>query len=106
MIVRRLAGSVSCFTYLLQAGNPATAIFNLLNVFCISVSWSTCHEQLNVDLTQNLFPKGETFMGKKMTVDRAAKIQSETAKQNGGQVSKDSFAARATRAAAKNKTEK
>jgi hypothetical protein len=41
-------------------------------------------------------------MGKKMTVDRAAKIQSQTAKQSGGQVPKDSFAARATRAAANN----
>lgn len=34
-----------------------------------------------------------------MTTEAAARIQANQAKQNGGQVSKDSFAARAQRAA-------
>ncbi|HHX8263074.1 TPA: hypothetical protein ACVOYJ_004821 [Vibrio diabolicus] len=37
-----------------------------------------------------------------MTPEAAARIQANQAKQNGGQVSKDSFAARAQRAAANN----
>ena len=37
-----------------------------------------------------------------MTKNDAARIQSAEAKQNGGQVSKDSFAARAARAAERN----
>ncbi|MCR9657484.1 hypothetical protein NB537_22225 [Vibrio parahaemolyticus] len=37
-----------------------------------------------------------------MTPEAAARIQSHEAKNNGGQVSKDSFAARAQRAAANN----
>jgi len=37
-----------------------------------------------------------------MTPKAASRIQSATAKQNGGQVSKGSFASRAQRAAAKN----
>lgn len=41
-----------------------------------------------------------------MTVARAAKIQSKTAKANGGVVPKDSFSSRATRAAAKNNIKK
>ncbi len=42
-------------------------------------------------------------MGKKMTPEAAARIQSAKAKQSGGKVEKDSFAARAQSAAAKNK---
>ena len=38
----------------------------------------------------------------KMTLTDAARIQSTEAKQNGGKVSKDSFASRAQRAAARN----
>ncbi|MBW8186574.1 hypothetical protein [Shewanella nanhaiensis] len=37
-----------------------------------------------------------------MTADAARRIQSETAKQNGGRVPKGSFAARAISAAARN----
>ncbi|RXJ71230.1 hypothetical protein CS022_21450 [Veronia nyctiphanis] len=39
----------------------------------------------------------------KMTPEAAARIQKNEAKQNGGKVSSDSFAARAQRAADKNK---
>ncbi|MCB0616839.1 MAG: hypothetical protein KDC75_26155 [Phaeodactylibacter sp.] len=39
----------------------------------------------------------------KMTPKAAGRIQSATAKKNGGQVSKGSFAAKAQKAAAKNK---
>ena len=41
-----------------------------------------------------------------MTSKSAARIQSTTAKANGGQVSKGSFAARAQRASAKNSSSK
>lgn len=41
------------------------------------------------------------YMSKKMTAAAASRIQSATAKSNGGKVSKGSFAARATSAAAK-----
>jgi hypothetical protein len=39
---------------------------------------------------------------KPMTNDAARRIQSQTAKQNNGTISKDSFAAKALRMAAKN----
>lgn len=45
-------------------------------------------------------------MGSKMTVARAEKIQSVTAKANEGKVPKGSFSSRATRAAAKNNIKK
>lgn len=41
-------------------------------------------------------------MGTKMTPEGAARIQSATAKSNGGTVSKGSFSSRASSAAAKN----
>lgn len=46
-------------------------------------------------------PKTRTPPATPMTRPDAARIQSVTAKKNGGTVAKDSFAARATRAAAK-----
>lgn len=45
-------------------------------------------------------------MSNKMSVARAAKIQSVTAKANGGKVPKGSFSSRATSAAAKNDIKK
>ena len=44
-----------------------------------------------------------TIMGKKMTGKAASRIQSKSAKKSGGKASKGSFAARAQKAAAKNK---
>lgn len=41
-----------------------------------------------------------------MTQIAASRIQSRTAKENGGKVSSDSFAARAARTAAQNETNK
>jgi hypothetical protein len=41
-----------------------------------------------------------------MTQTAASRIQSRTAKDNGGKVSSDSFAARAARTAAQNETSK
>jgi len=38
-----------------------------------------------------------------MTIDAARRIQSQAAKANGGQIAKNSFAAKALSAAAKNK---
>lgn len=45
-------------------------------------------------------------MATKMTGDDAARIQSSTAKSNGGTVSKGSFSSRASSAAAKNSGKK
>ncbi len=42
-------------------------------------------------------------MSKKMTQKDASRIQSSTAKKNGGSVDKGSFASRAQKAASKNK---
>lgn len=47
--------------------------------------------------------KSKTTPHTPMTTDAVARIHSSEAKGNGGQVSKDSFTARATRAAEKNK---
>lgn len=47
--------------------------------------------------------KAKTTSPTPMTTEAAARIHSSEAKGNGGQVSKDSFTARATRAAEKNK---
>ena len=46
---------------------------------------------------------GEKKLGKKMTINAASRIQSVSAKKSGGKVSKGSFAARASKAAARNK---
>lgn len=47
--------------------------------------------------------KSKTTAHTPMTTEAAARIHSNEAKGNGGQVSKDSVTARATRAAEKNK---
>lgn len=50
-----------------------------------------------------MFKKEVKKIVRKMTTKAASRIQSKTAKKSGGPISKKSFAARAMKAAAKNK---
>jgi hypothetical protein len=61
------------------------------------MQWSQ-RRQAFINEKENIMSKNKA----PMTPEAAARIQANQAKQNGGQVSKDSFAARAQRAAANN----